>query len=70
MKRLNISDSDVMEIALQNEILRSEDARYDHRLHGVLLVCRGFTSYEVAKMLIIRDGSNTVRHEVCTSQCV
>ena len=50
MKRLNISDSDVMEIALQNEILRSEDARYDHRLHGVLLVCRGFTSYEVAKM--------------------
>ncbi|HAR49749.1 MAG TPA: transposase, partial [Smithella sp.] len=50
MKRLNISDSDVMEIALQNEILRSEDARYDHRLHGVLLVCRGFSSYEVAKM--------------------
>ena len=50
MKRLNISDSDVMEIALQNEILRSEDARYDHRLHGVLLVCRGFTSYEVAEM--------------------
>lgn len=50
MKRLDISDSDVMEIALQNEILRSEDARYDHRLHGVLLVCRGFSSYEVAKM--------------------
>ena len=50
MKRLDISDSDVMEIALQNEILRSEGARYDHRLHGVLLVCRGFSSYEVAKM--------------------
>lgn len=50
MKRLDISDSDVMEIALQNEILRSEVARYDHRLHGVLLVCRGFSSYEVAKM--------------------
>ena len=50
MKRLDISDSDVVEIALQNEILRSEVARYDHRLHGVLLVCRGFSSYEVAKM--------------------
>jgi transposase len=50
MKRLKISDSDVMEIALQNEILRSDEARYDHRLHGVLLVCKGFTSYEVAKM--------------------
>lgn len=50
MKRLEISDSNVMEIALQNEILRSEDARYDHRLHGVLLVCRGFSTYEVAKM--------------------
>jgi transposase len=50
MKRLDISDSDIMEIALQNEILRSEVARYDHRLHGVLLVCRGFSSYEVAKM--------------------
>jgi len=50
MKRLNIADSDVMEIALQNEIFRSEEARYEHRLHGVLLVCRGFKSYEVAKM--------------------
>jgi transposase len=39
-----------MEIALQNEILRSEEARYDHRLHGVLLVCKGFSCYEVATM--------------------
>jgi transposase len=50
MRRLKISDSDVMEIGLRNEILRSEDARYDHRLHGVLLICRGFTSYEVGEM--------------------
>ena len=50
MKSLKISDSDVMEIALQNEILRSEEARYDHRLHGVLLVCKGFTSYKVGEM--------------------
>lgn len=38
MKRLGISDKEITEIALQNETLRSEEARYDHRLHGVLLV--------------------------------
>ena len=50
MKRLQIADPEIMAIALQNEILRSEAARYDHRLHGVLLVCRGYSSYEVGEM--------------------
>ncbi len=50
MRRLEISDKEIMEIALQNEILRSEEARYDHRLHGVLLVCRGMSCYEVGEM--------------------
>lgn len=50
MKRLNISDRDIMEIALQNEINRSEGARYDHRLHGILLACRGFSCYEIGEM--------------------
>ena len=40
MQRLQIADAKMMEIALKNEILRSEEARYDHRLHGVLLVVR------------------------------
>jgi hypothetical protein len=37
MKRLGIAEPEVMEIALKNEILRSEEARYDHRLHGYCL---------------------------------
>ncbi len=66
MKRLRISDADVMEIALQNEILRTEEARYDHRLHGVLLVCKGFSSYEVAKMF--GQSSTTIQRWVRSFQ--
>jgi len=40
-----------MELAVQNEISRSEEARYDHRLHGILLMCHGFSCYDVASML-------------------
>src|SRR6267154_6639491 len=36
---------------LQEEIQRSEEARYDHRLHGVLLVAQGVTCPEVAALL-------------------
>src|SRR6266576_5410967 len=36
---------------LQQEIQRSEEARYDHRLHGVLLVAQGVTCPEVAALL-------------------
>jgi len=50
MRRLEIADKEIMQIALQNEILRSEEARYDHRLHGVLLVSKGFSCYEVGEM--------------------
>jgi len=38
---LTISDNDSMTMALQDEIRRNEAARYDHRLHGVLLVAAG-----------------------------
>ena len=37
--------------ALQHEIQRSEESRYDHRLHGVLLVAHGVTCPEVAALL-------------------
>jgi len=36
---------------IQQQIGRSEDARYDHRLHGVLLVAKGYDCYEVAEIL-------------------
>jgi len=50
MRKLQISDSGIMEISLQNEIFRSKESRYNHKLHGLLLICRGFTCYDVAKM--------------------
>ena len=36
---------------IRAEIRRSADARYDHRLHGVLLVLQGRPCHEVAAML-------------------
>ncbi len=38
MRKLQIADAEVMRIAIQQEIGRSEESRYDHRLHGLLLV--------------------------------
>ncbi len=51
MRRLEIENADLMKIAIQQEILRSEEARYDHRLHGLLLVSQGFSCDEVSEML-------------------
>lgn len=51
MKKLEISDADLMRIAIQQEIHRSEESRYDHRLHGILLVSSGLTCYEGADLL-------------------
>ena len=51
MRKLAIADADIMQLALQQEILRSEEARYDHRLHGVLLVTHGLSCYAVAGLL-------------------
>lgn len=44
---------------LQDEIRRSEDARYDHRLHAVLLVAKGMSCPAVADYL--GDPERTVR---------
>lgn len=40
-----------MTIALQQEIRRSDESRYDHRLHGVLLVCQGLSCHHVGEWL-------------------
>ena len=48
MKALQIADAETMRIALQQEISRSDESRYDHRLHGVLLVGQGHSCYAVA----------------------
>ena len=44
---------------LQDEIQRSEDARYDHRLHAVLLVAKGMSCPQAAQLL--GDSERTVR---------
>jgi transposase len=51
MRKLKITDAQIMRIAVQNEILRSEQSRYDHRLHGILLACSGYSSYQIADLL-------------------
>jgi transposase len=51
MRKLQIQDREIMRIALQQEIRRSEESRYDHRLHGVLLVSHGLSCGHVAEYL-------------------
>lgn len=41
MRKLEIADREVMRIAIQQEIARSDESRYDHRLHGLLLITGG-----------------------------
>jgi transposase len=58
MKPLTISDKDNMILAIQDEIRRNDASRYDHRLHGVLLVAHGVTCPQVAQLL--GDSPHTV----------
>jgi transposase len=51
-----------MVLGLQDEIRRSEESRYDHRLHGVLLVAQGMTCPEAGKLL--GDAPRTVEYWV------
>ena len=62
MRKLEIADPGLMRIAIQQEISRSDESRYDHRLHGVLLVAQGMTCPEVAKLL--GDASRSVEYWV------
>ena len=62
MKPLVISDAETMCLALQDEIRRSDESRYDHRLHGVLLVGQGMTCPEVGRLL--GDSTRSVQYWV------
>jgi transposase len=50
MRKLEIADPEVMRIAIQQEIARSDESRYDHRLHGLLLVSGGQSCQQVAEL--------------------
>ena len=60
MKPLTVADSETIILGLQDEIRRSEESRYDHRLHGLLLVAHGMTCPEVAALL--GDAPRTVEY--------
>ena len=62
MKRLEVADASQIILALHDEIRRSEDARYDHRLHTVLLVAQGMSCSEVSRLL--GDSLRTVQNWV------
>jgi hypothetical protein len=62
MKALTITDSEDMIMAIQDEIRRTEEARYDHRLHAMLLVAQGQSCREVGK--ILGDAPRTVAYWV------
>ena len=62
MKIVTIADAENVILGLQDEIRRSEEARYDHRLHGVLLVAQGLNCCQVADMF--GDASRTVAYWV------
>jgi len=51
MRPLRIANAEAIILGLQDEIRRSEESRYDHRLHGVLLVAQGLTCPEVSRLL-------------------
>ena len=62
MKALTIADASTIVLGLQDEIRRSEESRYDHRLHGVLLVAQGMSCPEVSRLL--GDSARTVEYWV------
>jgi len=62
MKQIQIGDREEMIFALQDEIRRSSEARYDHRLHAVLLVAQGMSCRQAA--IALGDAPRTVDYWV------
>jgi transposase len=62
MKQLVINGASTIVLGLQDEIRRSEESRYDHRLHGVLLIAQGMSCPEVSRLL--GDSPRTVEYWV------
>jgi hypothetical protein len=60
MKALTMPDAAMAIPALQAETRRSQESRYDHRLHGLLLVAQGMSCREVGGLL--GDAHSTVAY--------
>ncbi len=50
MRALEISDADVLRLAIQQNIARSHESQYDHQLHRLLLVTGGHSCPQVAEL--------------------
>lgn len=62
MKRIHIPDAETVILILQDEIRRSYEARYDLRLHAILMVAQGMSCRKVAELL--GDSPRTVAYWV------
>jgi transposase len=62
MRSKKITDSETVILILQDEIRRSDEARYDHRLHAILLVAQGMSCRKAAEYL--GDSARTVAYWV------
>lgn len=62
MRKLEIQNTEFMKGVIQDEIKRSEESRYNHRLHGILLICSGLSCSEVSE--ILGQGCRTVQYWV------
>jgi transposase len=62
MRPITIKATEEVLLALQDQIRRSQEARYNHRLHAVLLVAQGMSAPKVAQVL--GDGTRTVQYWV------
>jgi len=62
MKASKITDRENVIFILQDEIRRTYEARYDHRIHALLLVAQGMSSRKVAQFL--GDSPRTVAYWV------
>lgn len=62
MQKLRIKDTKNMSIAVYQEIQRSEDSKYYHRLHGILMAIKGYDCYTIAD--IFGQDSTTIQRWV------
>ncbi len=62
MRLLPIADAPAVVLALQDEIRRTLESPYDHRLHAVWLVAQGMTSGQADKVL--GDAPHTLEYRV------
>ena len=60
MRKPEIADADMMCIAIQQEAQSLDESRYDHRLHGLLLVTSGQSCRQVARLFDENPQPGTV----------